>query len=77
MIRGVAQRDDGTRIVLFGLTAENLDRLREGQPIVVNLRRLNPDGDELDFLPDLDVAVYFHGATEAGILASMSWPPQQ
>ena len=62
MIRALGN-GDGRPLVLLGLEPQNLDRLREGQPIRVNLRRLNPEGPDTD-LPDIDVVVFFAGADE-------------
>jgi hypothetical protein len=68
VIRGLAH--DGERpVVMLGLDAENLDRLREGQPITVNLRRLNPTGGvEVTELPDVDVVIFYAGKDEVAKL---------
>ena len=70
MIRVLAH-EDGKPVVMLGLDPQNLNRLREGQPIVVNLARLNPDEDaEPTGLPDIDVVVFFAGEEETAVLVA-------
>jgi hypothetical protein len=42
--------------VLLGLGADNMVRLQEGKPILVNLKHLDPDGPETE-LPDINIAI--------------------
>jgi hypothetical protein len=56
--------------VLLGLDAENMARLREGEPVQVNLRNLDPDEPRED-LPDLDVVIFFAGTDEIEVLRKM------
>jgi hypothetical protein len=58
---------EGRPLVILGLDPQNLNRLREGQPIHVNLRRLNPGGADTE-LPDIDVVVVFAGKGEIAAL---------
>lgn len=67
MIRSVARDADGKPVVLLGLEAQNMDRLRDGQPVRVNLRRLVPGGPPTD-LPDIDVVVFYAGRAEIEML---------
>lgn len=67
MIRGYGT-SEGKPTVLLGIDPENFDRLREGQPIRVNLRHLNPDGEPVEALPDLDVAIFFAGTDEVTMI---------
>ncbi len=66
MIRSLATEPDGTPLVLFGLTAEDLKQMvKDEQPIIVNLRRLVPD--QTMELPDVQVALFY--ASEAAVEA--------
>jgi len=71
MIRALLTQKDGKPLVLLGLEPVNLNRLREGQPIKVNLRQLDPDGPPTD-LPDIDVAVFFAGGDELRMLEDLA-----
>ena len=55
MIKAEGKRLDGKRVFFFGLSHENLRRLKLGQPIKIN-------GDEIGF--PLTVFVIFVGETE-------------
>ena len=74
MIRSAGQGKDGTPFVMLGLDAQNLARVREGQPIQVNLRHLDPDGPPVEQLPDLNVIIYFAGSIEQEALARLLFP---
>jgi hypothetical protein len=63
VIRALAVGDDGQPLIMLGLDPQNLNRLREGQPIRVNLRRLHPGGPDT-VLPDINVVVFFAGTDE-------------
>jgi hypothetical protein len=77
VIRSLGHNVDGKQIVLLGLEPQNLDRLREGQPVRVNLRHLDPGGNPLDELPDIDVVIFFAGKDEtAWIKAAYERRPQ-
>jgi hypothetical protein len=58
MIRAVLwdKKREGIPTVLFGLDAQNIARLQEGQPILVNLKHLDPDGPDTE-LPDINIAI--------------------
>jgi hypothetical protein len=58
MIRAVLWDKQHTNppTVLLGLGAENLARLKEGKPVLVNLRHLDPDGPDTQ-LPDINIAI--------------------
>jgi len=50
MLRGAYNGDDGRRHFLFGLSDGNLERLRNGQPILIDLGELGGrDGTVLIF----------------------------
>jgi hypothetical protein len=68
VIRSLAHNDEGKSIVLLGLEPQNMDRLREGQPVRVNLRHLNPGGAPVEELPDIDVVIFFAGKEEVNAL---------
>lgn len=69
MIRGMAHRaSDGKPMVFLGLTAENLQRLQQDEPITLNLRRLIPGGPPIEELPDVDVAIFAVGSRELRLL---------
>lgn len=72
MIRVLASNPD-RMVVMLGLEPVNLDRLREGQPIRVNLRHLVPGeppctDDNGHLLPDIDVVIFFGGQEETRML---------
>lgn len=67
MIRAVGEAD-GKPLVILGLEPQNMARLREGQPIRVNLRNLVPGGPPIDALPDVDVVILFGGQDEIAAL---------
>lgn len=71
MIRSLAHEADGKQVVMLGVDPQNLSRLRDGQPIRVNLRNLIPGGEPIEELPDLDVVVFFAGAEEVVQLKGM------
>lgn len=71
MIRTAGQQANGTPFVMLGLEPANMDRLREGQPIRVNLRHLDPDGPPVEQLPDLEVVIFFAGTDEKQALQKM------
>ena len=62
MIRAILHKADGSPMVVLGLGEENMRRLRNGEPIKVNLKRLDPTGGETE-LPDIDVVVVFDDGT--------------
>ena len=64
MIRAAGVSSTGTPFVFLGLEPQNINRLREGQPIKVNLRHLDPDGPPVEQLPDVDVIIFFGGQDE-------------
>jgi hypothetical protein len=67
VLRAIAT--DGTKpVVLLGLDPQNFNRLREGQPIQVNLANLGLDGKPTG-LPDIDVVVFYGGKDEMTVLA--------
>jgi hypothetical protein len=69
MLRILAETNDGRPLVLLGLDDTNLARLKQDQPIVVNLRHLNPDDpDNETDLPDIDVSIFFAGDYEVKLL---------
>jgi hypothetical protein len=70
VIRVLAHAGDKP-VVMLGLDAQGLNRLREGQPIQVNLRHLDPTGAPTD-LPDIDVVIFFGGADEIKLLFGKS-----
>ncbi len=59
MIRAVATKKDGTKLLVLGLDDENVRRLKAGQPIRVQ-------GDQLG-LPGIEV-VLMHGPTAQDIV---------
>lgn len=61
MIKAIATTDDGP-LVLFGLSHANLDRLKAGQPIRVDMTELGGQGEIL----------IFAGATEATMAAELA-----
>lgn len=64
MMRFAGRTNEGKPFVVLGLDPQNMDRLREGQPIAVNLRKLDPDGEPIEELPDLDLMIVFAGKDE-------------
>lgn len=44
MIRAASTTNDGRPLVLLGLTPQNLQRLQEGEPILVDAAELGLDG---------------------------------
>lgn len=68
----VADADGRPKTVLLGLHEENMSRLREGQPVRVNLRHLaGNNGPVVPSLPDLDVVVFIvDTASTAMIMAA-------
>jgi hypothetical protein len=60
VIRAVATKKDGSKLLLLGLEDENIRRLKEGQPISVQ-------GEPLG-LPGIEV-VLLHGPTAQDIVA--------
>jgi hypothetical protein len=70
MLSDHEERAGAPAAVLLGLDAENMARLRDGEPISVNLRNLDPDVPRED-LPDIDVVIFFAGADEVEVLRKM------
>ena len=60
-------RMGGQTVVFVGLSAENLLRIRGGQPL--DMRRLGPDGEELYQGGPERTIVFFAGDTEADVSA--------
>jgi hypothetical protein len=58
MIRAIVSGEDGRKAVLLGIDGENLRRLLNDEPIRVNLRHLDPTGDPVDGMPDIDVVIF-------------------
>jgi hypothetical protein len=58
MIRAVLwdKRHENPPTVLLGLEAVNMARLQEGQPVMVNLKHLDPDGPDTQ-LPDINIVI--------------------
>ena len=70
MIRAFLHGDNGKPIVLLGLGEDNMARLRHGEPIRVNLRHLDPTGQGVTELPDVDVVIAFDdGSMTPALLA--------
>jgi hypothetical protein len=65
---------DGTPTVFLALEPQNLDRLREGQPIKVNLRYLDPEGPPVRELPEVDVVILYGGRDELDLLRKIARP---
>jgi hypothetical protein len=60
MIRAVLTPKGGEpESVILGLDEENIKRLREGKPINVNLRHLDPDGPPTEKLPNLNIVIAY------------------
>jgi hypothetical protein len=72
---------NGKSLVVLGLGPINIRRLEKGEPILVNLRKLDPHG-QATRLPDIDVLIAFDDgklgqAEVAAVVAAMaegSWP---
>jgi len=47
MIKAKGTKQDGSPIYVFGLDAENMQRLRSGEPILVDLTQLGGTGEVL------------------------------
>jgi hypothetical protein len=58
VIRAFAHDRHGAPVVFLGLEDENLRRLSLDQPIKVNLRHLDPGGEPIAELPDLELVIY-------------------
>jgi hypothetical protein len=61
MIKAKGEDEHGHPVLLFGLSGENLRRLRQGQPIKINLAEMGLAG----------YAVIFYGNTEAAMVAHL------
>ena len=69
MLRILTERD-GKPLILLGLDWENVRRLTEDdQPILINLRHLNPENETLvTNLPDVDISIFLMNAKNLGLL---------
>lgn len=66
MIKARAQTQDGRHLIVLGLSEGNLERLRAGQPIYIDLRQMNfQKGDEIGH-----IAIHY-GKTEADLVKAM------
>lgn len=61
MIKGKGEDERGDPVLLFGLSSENLRRLRQGQPIRIDLAKLGMKGE----------ALIFYGSTEEAMLVRL------
>lgn len=61
MIKMIGQGPNGS-MVIFGLSHENLRRLKDGQPIKVNMAELGQEGE----------IIIFSGETEATMQAELA-----
>jgi hypothetical protein len=61
VIKAKGEDEHGNPVLLFGLSAENLRRLRQGQPIKINLAEMGLTG----------YAVIFYGKTEQAMVAHL------
>jgi len=64
MITAHAKASDGTRIIVLGVTRENIARLTAGSPIYVNAEK------HAGFPADLKIAIFF-GETEAALMREL------
>lgn len=49
MIKAKVTTDDGKNILVFGISAENITKLQEGNPIQIDLTEMGLDGEMLIF----------------------------
>ena len=61
MLKFIAHANDFTPIFGIGLSEDNIQKLREDQPILIKLREITP------FLPDIAILI-FTGALESTLL---------
>lgn len=71
MLRLAGNWSNGTPFVILGLDKRNLGLMREGQPIRLNLRNLDPDGPPVEELPDLELVLVFAGTDEVSKLMAI------
>lgn len=64
MIKAKGEDEHGNPVLLFGLSGENLRRLRQGQPIKINLAEMGLAGLA-------GYAVIFYGNTEDAMVAHL------
>ena len=50
MIRAVATKADGTKLILLGIDARNVERLKEGKPLHVRGETLDMPGIEIGIM---------------------------
>lgn len=61
MIKCVIKRENNGPLIVFGLSKMNIEKLKDGMPMKINLKELNLDGE-----------VYiFAGETEAEMMKEM------
>ena len=59
MIRAAGKGKGGKPFVMLGLDDVNLRRLQQDEPINVNLRHLDPNGEPTTYLPDVNIIIFF------------------
>jgi hypothetical protein len=64
LITAVANNDDGTQIIILGITRGNLDRLVAGEPVMVRAE------SHPGFPPGLRIAIFF-GETERDLTIAL------
>lgn len=57
MIRAIGKNERNTPIVMLGLSMENINKLKEDEPIRVNIKNLVP-GEPPTNLPDIDILIF-------------------
>lgn len=71
MIKGRGETDDGTQVLLLGLSAENIKRLHQDKPILVTAADMVGMG-----FPALEVVI-IAGETEASMAQALGGLPLQ
>lgn len=66
MITAIGKAEDGTPMIVCGLTAENLERMKAGWPVRVPAERLGPMG-----MPEPVTVVICYGEDQAERLESL------
>lgn len=62
MVKAKITREDGKPRLIFGITEENVDRLKKGQPILVDLTEMGVNAD---------IGI-FYATDEQGLVATIA-----
>lgn len=57
MIKARATKEDGSHLLIFGLSKMNLKKLKEGKPIKVDLSEMGLPGEMLIFYGETELAM--------------------